>query len=787
MILFKKMYRDIRHSMLSYIACAIIIMIGLMTYTSMMMARDNLISARDEFYTEQNFADGYIKLTGAPSNIVDRVSKIKGISHAEGRIIKDVRVIFENEKRNVSLRLVSGINDGTINKTKILEGRLPLQGEPSAVIGTKFYKARRLHPGSVLIIASEGRKIELNVSGSGQSPEFVFAIKNNLDMLPDPETFEIAYVDKALAEQITGMQGKINDIVFKMDGSRDYKDIEREIKDDLRAYGIENVFAKKDQPSNSMLNEEFKQLEKSSQTIPVIFLMVAAIILYIMLKRLVEQQRGQIGIMKAFGYRYSAILSHYASYGIVTGVLGGILGGIAGIWLSFVYTDLYKVYYSFPNLKASVSFGYFIGSIIVSTFFCIIAAYIGAKNVLRLSPTEAMHPPTPSFGKKTFFESIPGFNKIFTLQGNMAVRNLFRNYKRTLLVLLGIVFTFALMSSMLSISSLFTDILMDHFTKVQQYDIKVVFSRPSDSLDASSEMKSQNGVMKVESLFEMPAQLTRMNYKKDTIIIGLDSSSQLYKIYDTKGNITPVPDDGIMLSKHIAESLNADVGSTIVINSPYANDADIKLRVSCIINQNIGSNAYMSKKALGKITGSSHVSTSLMVLADKNAISEIKDKYATAKNVSLIEERQETIDKYNKMMATSAGSIWIMALISVFTVFAVIYTSSMISLEERRREISLLRLIGMKLSEVMEIITVEQWIIGIIGIILGIPMGYMFNAGIVKGLSSDLYSIPTQMGMEALFQSAMGVALAILMSNIWLRRSVKKINMIESLSAGVRE
>ncbi|MDR0406148.1 MAG: FtsX-like permease family protein, partial [Clostridiales bacterium] len=743
--------------------------------------------ARDEFYHTRDFADGYVSLTDTGADAADKVREIRGVSRAEGRIVKDVKVLIEGEPRNVTLRVVSGLGEGAVNTVALLDGRMPRRDENAALIGQKFYAARGLRAGSVLQIASEGRELALNVAGAGQSPEFVFAIKGGGDMMPDPETFEIAYVSGQLAEQITGMRGKINDIIFTIDGSRDYQDIERDIKRTLRDRGVKNVYARKDQPSNAMLNEEFKQLEASAKSVPLIFMAIAAIILYITLRRLVEQQRGQTGTMKAFGYRRADILKHYMSYGAVTGFAGGILGGIAGIWLSYVFIDMYKVYYSLPNLQGEILWRYFAGGTAASVVFSAAAAYAGARGILSLTPAQAMSAPVPAFGKKSLFEKLPGFAEIFTLQGNMAIRNLVRNYKRSLLVLTGVMFTFALMAAMMSLMAVITDVLMEHFTKVQQYDVKVTLAGSSDQRGAARELAARKGVTRVEAIFEMPAELTRLNYKKDTVIIGIDKGSELYKVYDGGGRQVAVPDEGIVLSSYIAEKLGAKVGGVVVVNSPYARNQDIKITVSGIISQSIGANAYMSGAALNRLAGSAHAATSLMALADQDGVREIKESYKTAANVSLIEARQETIDKYLEIMGSATGTIWIMAVVSIFTVFAVIYTSSMISLDERRREFSLLRLMGMRLGEVMEIISLEQWIVGAAGILLGIPLSFLFNYVIVRSMSGDIYSLPFRMSGGAMLQSALGVTAAIVLANLWIKRRLGKINMIEALSAGTRE
>lgn len=205
-----------------------------------------------------------------------------------------------------------------------------------------FFAANFLVLNQEIEIIAEGRKIALWVLGTSQSPEFIYATRTGGD-LPDREKFGIAYLPLTSMQTLFSRKNTVNSIVFPFQPGACYSSVEQELEPKLKPYGLEGLYSRKDQISHLMLTQELKGLQAVSRSVPVLFLSVAGAILYIMLRRLVEQQRGQIGILKAFGYTNREILGHYLTYALA----GGLLGGLGGSALSFLLTAVYRM--SFPD------------------------------------------------------------------------------------------------------------------------------------------------------------------------------------------------------------------------------------------------------------------------------------------------------------------------------------------------------------------------------------------------------------------------------------------------------
>lgn len=782
-MLWRKMIREIMENRMAYIACTVVIAIGLMVYSSMSMSKDNLFLAKDEFYREFHFADGFAKVKAIPYSRAKSLNEMDGLGIVNGRLVKNVRVLMPDSNENVYLRLISlhERERNVLNGVKLLRGSFPEKNHRQVLLADKFYTANQLQLGKKIHVVIEGKQVELSISGSGQSPEFVYAMNEAQSIAPDPKTFEVAYMPYEDMEMLFNQKGLVNDISFTLQPGVEFEDIEQMLKSELKKYELESLYAAKDQLSNTMLTEELKQLERMSGSMPVIFLGIAAIILYIMLKRLVEAQRGQIGTLKAFGYGRWEILTHYLCYGLLVGLMGGVLGGLLGTALSSSLIGVYQTYYSLPNLEARFSMKYFMMGIMMSALFSLVASFQGVKDVLKLKPAEAMRPSVPAFLEKTWLEKVPGFWRMFNVQGRMAIRNALRNKGRTFFTLIGIIFTFSMMASFSSLGSMAEIMIMDQFTKVQKQDVKLSFSKPLPLNHIVRELQNVKGVLRVEPMLEVPVTLRFLNYKKDVVALGIIEHPTLYNVFDKSGTRMELPKTGLMLSQQVAEKLNVRIGDVVQMDSIWAKEEKIKVKIEQIVPQYLGANVYMNQDALLNLLKQGDMATSVLLSINPKYIPDLKDQYSTSKFVRNIEIRQEMINKYQQLIGSSSYTLWVMAVISVVTGFAIVYNSSIISLAERKRELASLRVMGMTSREVLEVISVEQWFIGVAGMIAGIPLAIAMNQAISKSMSSDLFTLPAMTSPDAILQAFIGTMLAIWISQQSVSRKVKQLDLVEVL------
>lgn len=782
-MLFLKMIRDIKRNIVSYMACIIVVATGLLIFTCMSLVSDNLNSARDRFYENANFADGFISVKGIPYSKIDNLEKIKGINQIEGRVTKDVRVYSEDNNESKYLRLISIDLDkeNHLNKPVLISGNYLKDNVNNILVDDNFFKANNLKIGDKISLIIDGKKVDLNISGTEMSPDFVYAMKSGQDLFPDPENFGIAYVPYSYIKPYLKEKTLVNDLSFNLDKNVKYKDVSENLKSSLTPYSLNSIYERKDQPSNLMLSQELKGLEGMAKSLPIMFLGIAAFILYIMLKRTIELQRGQIGILKSFGYTSREILYHYISYAVFVGLIGGILGGISGIALASPMTEMYKQYFSIPNITSSFSIYYTILGVVISLAVSIAAGFQGSKRVLKLQPAEAMRPDVPKTAGKTKIEKVKFIWNSLNSQGKMAVRNIFRNKGRSFFTLVGTMFAFSLMCTFFNSLNMFDVMFNEQYEKVQLYDCKISFQQLVNSGNMVNEIVHRKEVKAAEPMLEVAVNLKNSWREKNVAIIGLTSESKLYNILDKNGSVVKLPDSGLVLSKRAAQVLDAKVGTVLEVESSLWGDEKKKIYVSKIVPQYLGMNAFMSQKQLSRLIGNNNYATSLILKISPSDIESFKEYCNKSPIITAIEVKADSIKKINDMLKTSILVIWSLLVFSVIIGFIIIYTSSDISFSERERELASLRVMGFSEKEVLEVLSTEQFFISVFSIIIGIPVVKLMMGVVVSSMNSDLYSIPSMIGYKSILAGIIGTWAALLLAKSALKLKIKKLDLVNVL------
>lgn len=783
----RKVIRDMKENKGAYTACIIVFAIGLMIFTAYSLVMDNLNLAQQDFYKKQNFAEGFAEVRAMPYREAEKLKSIPGIKDLQGRMVEEVRVLLPGRGNDVYLRLVSldPAQENPVNGVRIDRGLPQLEdGAMNIWLDSMFFAANGLALNQEIEVIAEGRKIGLRVVGTGQSPEFVHATRTGSD-LPDWEKFGIAYLPFESMQTLFPRKNTVNSIIFTLQPGASYSSIEQELEPKLKPYGLESLYPRKDQTSHVMLTQELKGLEAMSRSVPMLFLSIAGTILYIMLRRLIEQQRGQIGILKAFGYTSREILRHYLTYALAAGLAGGLLGGLGGIALSFLLTAIYRMSFNMPGLQGSFSPAYLLAGILLSIGFAAFAGYQGCKSVLRLEPAEAMRPPAPPSAGKTLLESAAFLWNMLTMEGRMAVRNIFRNPGRSFFVFFGILLAFALGGLTWAFQGMTDQMVLDQYEKIEKYNAKVSLAAPMEDAPVSRELSRFPGVKRAEALVEIPVTLKNQWREKSVVLLGIPANSKLYNIMDKQYRTLPPPEDGILISERLAGLLQAQKGYTLTLESPIMRDRpeEKKVKVSGVIPQYLGLNAYMELETAQALLDNGKIATAVMLDIEETNIPLLQDEYSGSAAVSGITNKTEMLNKTRERLASVSGAISVLALFAILIGFAVVYNASIITLSERSRELASMMVLGMTPAEVLSVITFEQWLIGVCAMAAGIPVAKLLLVGMAQALNNDVYTMPTTMSTLAV-----GAAFAISVASIWIAqrfaaRKIRSLSLVEVLKS----
>ena len=761
-----------------YIAVLAIIITGLTVFTSMNMAAINLKSTLQTYYEQNNFADIFVEAMKIPRQEIYKLSEMDGIKEIQGRVVYKVPFVSDDEDERVTVQIISipEKNDG-INRLTMISGTYIGESDKEALVLQQFADARDIKPGDTIRVQMNGTVYSLEIAGIAASPEYIYLMSDEQAIMPDPEGFGAVFVSEKLAQEAFGLRGSYNGLSITASDGTNIETLSDELEDELEPFGLERVVKKENQLSNSVIAEEIKQLERMSNSLPIVFIIVAAVMLTMMISRMVKKDRLKVGAMKGLGYSNRQVVTHYALYALGAGIIGGLAGSVLGMLLAGFMTQLYLEFFNIPLLKVEFFIEYVFLAILLSSFFCIAAGIIGARGILKISPAESMQNEAPHKGKRIFLERISFFWKHSSFSWKMVYRNIFRNKRRTAFVISGVVVTYGMMLFTFTMPDVVEQFTTKYYKEFQKMDYNISFIRPMNK-DAVGDLFGSVEVDYAEGRIEYPFEIHHGSKSKAVPVIGLPRDTIFYDFKDTKGRGVQIPEEGMLVTENLAGILDVEVGDTVRVETFIPNKEDTYICVSGIIKQTLGMNAYMDLEYMDGL------------LLEENAINgvyldsedpEIIRKLLTASNISSVMSPKDVEASFNEYMDMTNYSILVMLIFSGILGAAVVYNSTIISLGEREMEFSSLRIMGFSKVEIFMILLKENNILTLLGILLGIPLGTALTLYSSTIYSTEMYTFYMTPTLNAGINAALATLFFVVLAQLATYKKIRGLDFIQAL------
>lgn len=774
-----RLLRLVKYNRGPFISISIMIILALTIYISLSMVADNLNSTIFHYYDVTNFGDIFVEVSKVPKKVINELSAIDGIEKVQGRISADVPLRVKNPKEKVNVRIVSIPNeDYVLNDIFLIDGKVLKNSPKSTMVLQQFFHARNMNLGNRIVPYIKGREYPMEIVGVVGSPEYIYLMENEQALLPAPEKFGILYVSEEFAQSTLDYQGTYNEIIIKVEDNYKNKidSIIDEIEEELDKYIVKKVVKREGQLSHSVMMEEVEQLENMAASITLLFLIVSAIIINIMLSRMVRNDRMSIGVMKALGYSNFNILIHYAKFSVLIGLVGSIIGAGLSIPLSTFMTSLYIQYMNIPMFKMEINYIYFAYGILLTVIFCILSGMVGARNVIKILPADAMRAESPKTGKRIWIEDIKFIWNRMSFSWKMVVRNIFRNKKRGIFLVLGIALTYGITMVPIFMMNVWDNLFDIQYGELQRMDYNIDFAVPMNH-NAIRELIQVADIDYIEPKVEIPLELKRGWLKNTVNIIGLKRDTELYFFKDIDGNEIKLPKDGILLSKIVADNLHAEVGDKIIVKNLILDREDKTLEVKGIVEQYLGSNGYMDIDEINKLLEEKQVITGAIL----NSSSNLEEKLQNVKNIRQIQSIEDMKNAILEFIDIIIYFVGVMMIFGGVLGFAIVYNVTIVGIGERAMEFSSLRVMGFDKKEIYGLVTKENTIMTFWGLLAGVPLGYGMCKVLVLSLSADMYSIPLIIKPSSYIITAISTIIFIALAQLATIRKIYHLNFIDSL------
>lgn len=745
----------------------------------MMLSLDETMQA---YYDRYRFADIFAPVKRAPNHLLADIRKLDGVADVEGRINGAGLVDLPASEAPISARIVSfhERNGSPINGVYISEGRMLDRAQPDEILLLKpFAEAHGLKPGDRIAVTMYGARHDFMIVGLALSPEFIYAIPPG-EFVIDAGRYAVIWADEDALASAFNLDGAFNEAVLTLSRGADANRLLDDLDALLAAYGATGAYARADQISNKYLVEELAQLNTMGRVMTPIFLGVSIFLLNIVITRLVQTEREQIGLLKAFGYSNRAVGAHYLKFAVAIAIGGAFVGWAGGLWLGRWIAEIYQFYFHFPFLLFEAEFQTLGAALAISIAAAGFGAFLAVRAAATLSPAVAMRPPAPpKFGRAGFL-----LNRVETLldqPSRMIVRRIARQPMRAILTVLGIGAAMGL-SVMMRFNLNATDYMLDvSFNVIDRSDALVTFAEPL-SEKTILELASIEGVVSAEPFRATPVLFSNNRNEYTGGITGMIPSPVLNRAVDEKLRTVVINGEGIVISRQLAEILQISVGDYLTVDVREGRRPQLHIPVSGLVEALIGTPAYMNLDALNRQLKEPNRISGAYLLIDPLKRNSVYNELKSIPNVASVSLRREAYENFKKMIDEGPGTFrTIMTVFSIVIAAGVVYNSARIAFMERERDIASLRVLGFTKIETGYVLLGELGVLTILALPIGSVIGYLIWSYLANALSTDLYQIPVIYREDSLGYAALIILFSTAAASAFIQQDVGKLDMVSAL------
>lgn len=526
-------------------------------------------------------------------------------------------------------------------------------------------------------------------------------------------------------------------------------------------------------------------VEGIAKVLPIFFFLVAALVCSTTMTRMVDEQRTQIGTLKALGYSDSAIAGKFMFYSGSAAVLGCGIGYILGTkYFPVAIWEAYGILYGFSTIEYVFDIKLAIISLIVSLICSVGITYISCKAELLQMPAQLIRPKAPKAGKRVLLEYIPFLWKRISFLHKVSIRNILRYKRRFFMTILGIAGCTSLVVAALGISDSIRNIANDQFDTIMTYDYNISFTEAQSEEERERFTQEFSNVLsECVFVFADELEVVQNNQLKRVTVVATDDPdiSKVIGLYN-KGETMPYPAFGkAAINDKLAKDFGLKQGDTISIKINEIDTLDVEIEV---IFENYMSNyLFMTGETYETLFDQELAYNNAYAVTNKEDLYSVSASLSKGENVANVSVLNDMRNMVDNMMQSLDYIIWLVIICAGALGFVVIYNLNNINITERSREIATIKVLGFFSRETKEYVYRETIILTSIGSLLGLGLGKLLHGFIMKQINVEAVSFKVQIFGSSYLISVVVTFMITLLVNLMLKRKIERINMTESLKS----
>ena len=764
--LFKKSLRDMQKSKSQFISIFIMATLAVFIMTGLDSIWYTVDKHADAMYKSTNLSDMWVTVANPSEQQLWGVSRIDGVELVEKRFTIDA----DTDLPGAPILHVYALDDrSTLDQPELEEGVFP-GGGGGVVLDSRFAEVHKLKTGDYISIKINGKWLRLQIDGIALSSEHVFAVKNSASITPNHSEYGFAIVRSGVLEGIYG-QKIYNQISLKTTPD---VDIAQVVQMAGEAVGDEmiGITLQKDSGSVSSVNSRIQQFKTLSVVFPILFLMVTALITQSTMVRMVENQRSQIGILKALGYSKKSILWHYTSYGVIVGVLGSIFGLLTGPNI-LGRIMVHQLNLTLNSYSLKINYAHFLFVLILILICTGGVSFSACRKLLSATPAVLLRDKPPKKGQHIFLEAIPSVWQKMKFSSKLIARNIVKNKGRLIMSTIGIMGCTSIIISALTVRTTLSGISDYTYGTTFAFDEKVVLDTAKTNFRYLKNLELDGITQQIE---ESAVQVIFPDgsHKMEPVSITA-RESPLIHLQDIDGNPVSLPENGILMTRKLCREKGLNMGDVIQIK--LTGKGYVSVPIVEIAYVASGQGIYMTD-TYWKSLGETFKPTALMIKWN----GEPDQKFLNSDIVADSATRESMQDGLSSSVGVVNFAVILLIILGSSLAFVVLYNTGILNFVERTRDLATLRVLGFHHSEIRYLVLIENYFSVFLGMLAGIPVGRFISWIIASSIDERLDLLGNINLRDVLIAGVMTVFFAWIVNRV-IADKMKEIDIFEALKS----
>lgn len=527
-------------------------------------------------------------------------------------------------------------------------------------------------------------------------------------------------------------------------------------------------------------------VDSIAKIFPVFFFMIAALVCSTTMSRMIEDERMQIGTLRALGYTTGKIMFKYMFYSGSAAMIGCIAGFLAGskyfpyfIWIA------YGMMFGFAPLKFHIDWQLGLISLAVSLLCSMGTTYTACRGQLKHMPAEILRPKAPKSGKRILLEHIGFIWNHLKFLHKVTARNIFRYKKRMIMMLLGIGGCTALVVAGFGINDSVAGLADDQYSRIETYDMTVAFSEKIDTDTRKNfEAEFDDDLKSVAVLQQTSVNGEGAKAKKAcNLMITSDDNISKAVNFEYEGTGLDYPERGeVMINNKLAEMLGVGTGDSITLN--YDDTKTVSLKVSGIYRNYVSNYMYINAETYEQDMGKEYEPSMMFVtLKDDADLREVSGRINKFDDVIAVSANEDVKNRVDDMMVSLNYIIILVIGCAGALAFIVLFNLGNINITEREREIATIKVLGFYPRETGSYVFRENLMLVLLGIAVGLPGGFALHKFIMSRIVVDAVAFNDVVEPLSYVYTVIVVLGFAFIVDVILRSKLTRINMAEALKS----